>query len=237
MSLEMTKEKIIKNNEQISALLCENEKLLRGEGLDLPNENFVVGDWYKIKIPSGYIRNTTYFYEKYHLDNIVKKWQVRANIAYSFQLSDFYNYLFNRFNIWGSVVIIFYKNAIINLVSIFEALILECANNICECPSECQKVAACKVHFSKEARNNSYAALARMNALGILSYSEEKMARIKEIIELRNRVHIRLAEKSEFNSADFCLDLHNEVINLIQELSEDIYNNGVRLYSYCNQEE
>lgn len=233
----MTKEKIIKNNEQISALLCENEKLLRGEGLDLPNENFVVGDWYKIKIPSGYIRNTTYFYEKYHLDNIVKKWQVRANIAYSFQLSDFYNYLFNRFNIWGSVVIIFYKNAIINLVSIFEALILECANNICECPSECQKVAACKVHFSKEARNNSYAALARMNALGILSYSEEKMARIKEIIELRNRVHIRLAEKSEFNSADFCLDLHNEVINLIQELSEDIYNNGVRLYSYCNQEE
>lgn len=236
MSLETTKEKIIKNNERISELLRENEELLRKEGFELPNENFVVGDWYKIKIPSGYIRNTTYFYEKYHLDSIVKEWQVRANIAYSFQLSDFYNYLFNRFNIWGSVVIIFYKNAIINLVSIFEALILECANNICECPSECQRVTACKLHFSKEARNNSYMALARMNALGIISYSEEKMARIKEIIGLRNRVHIRLAEKSEFSSADFCLELHDEVIALIQELSEAIYNNGVKFYSYCNQE-
>ena len=215
----------------------ENEDLLRGEGFDLPNENFVVGDWYKIKIPSGYIRNTTYFYEKYHLDDIVKKWQVKANISYSFQLSDFYNYLFNRFNLWGSVVIIFYKNAIINLVSIFEALILECANNICECPGECQKVAACEVHFSKGARNNSYAALVRMNDLGIISYNQEKMMRIKEIIELRNRVHIRLAEQSEFNSADFCLDLHNEVLTLIQELSEDIYKNGVKLYSCCNQEE
>ena len=135
-----------------------------------------------------------------------------------------------------SVVIIFYKNAIINLVSILEALVLECANNICECPSECQRVTACKVHFSKEARNNSYMALARMNALGIISYSEEKMARVKEIIGLRNRVHIRLAEKSEFSSADFCLKLHNEVIALIQELSEAIYNNGVKFYSYCNQE-
>ena len=235
MSLETTKEKIIKNNERISELLRENEELLRREGLEPPNENFVVGDWYKIKIPSGYIRNTTYFYEKYHLDSIVKEWQVRANIAYSFQLSDFYNYLFNRFNIWGSVVVIFYKNAIINLVAIFEALIFECANNICECPSECQRVAACKVHFSKAQRNNSYEALTRMNELGILSYGEEKMARIKEIITLRNRVHIRLAEKSEFSSEDFCLNLHNEVITLIQELSEAIYNNGIKFYSRCNQ--
>ena len=145
MSLETTKDKIIKNNEQISELLRKNEELLREDGFDLPNENFVVGDWYKIKIPSGYIRNTTYFYEKYHLDSIVKEWQVKANIAYSFQLSDFYNYLFNRFNIWGSVVIIFYKNAIINLVSIFEALVLECANNICERPSECKKVNDCRL--------------------------------------------------------------------------------------------
>ena len=236
MSLDLIKEKIIKNNEQISELLRQNEELLREEGLDLPNENFVVGDWYKIKIPSGYIRNTAYFYEKYHLDAIVKRWQVKANIAYAFQLSDFYNYLFNRFHIWGSVEIIFYKNSIINLVSIFEALILECANNICENPSECNKVKNCGVHFTKEERNNSYKALMRINELGILFYTEEKMARIKEIIELRNRVHIRLAEKSEFNSADFCLDLHNEVIGLIQELSENIYNNGVKFYSCCNQD-
>ena len=80
-------------------------------------------------------------------------------------------------------------------------------------------------------------ALTRMNALGIVSYSEEKMARIKEIIALRNRVHIRLAEKSEFSRADFCLELYNEVMELIQELSEDIYNNGVKLYSYCNRKD
>ena len=72
-----------------------------------------------------------------------------------------------------------------------------------------------------------------MRDLGIVNYTEEKMERIKEIIGLRNRVHIRLAENSEFNSADFCVNLHEEVFTLIRELSEDIYNNGVKMYYRC----
>ena len=231
MSLETAKAKIIENNEKISALLRENEELLRAEGFDLPNENFDVSAWGKIKIPSGYIRVTTYFYNKYHLNEIVKTWQVRDNIAYSFQVSDFYNYLINRFNIWGSVETMFYKNAIINLVSIFEAFVFECANNICECPSACGKVQKCKYHFSNSQRNNSFAALCRMKELGIVDYSEEKMERIKEIIDLRNRVHIRLAKNNEFNSSDFCLELYNEVIELVQDVSRNIFEKGVKLYA------
>lgn len=228
MDLEEAKEKIIENNEKISELLRQNEELLREVG-----GNLDINEWHRIKIPNGYIHNTTYFYEKYHLEEIVKTWQVQANIAYSFQLSDFYNYLFNRFNIWGSVIIMFYKNAIINLVSIFEALLFECANNICVCPKECGKVKECKKHFSGEQRNNSLRALSRLRDLGIVDYTEEKMERIKEIIGLRNRIHIRLAENSEFNSADFCVSLHDEVFALIQDLSEDIYKNGVKMYYNC----
>lgn len=231
MSLEETKEKIIKNNEKISGLLKQNEDLLRAEGFDLPNENLSMDGLQKIKIPSQYIRTKDYFYEKYHLNIIVSTWDVRNNIAYSFQVSDLYNYLINRFNIWGSVETMLYKNAIINLVAIFEAFISECAHNICMCPSQCGKTNKCKVHFSKDQRGKTYDGLIKMRKLGIVNYSDEEMSRIKEIIDLRNRIHIRLAENNEFNSSDFCLALYNEVIGLLKEISEAIYTNGVKLYA------
>ena len=231
MSLEKAKAKIIENNEKISTLLRENEDLLRAEGFDLPNDNLNMDGLQKIKIPSQYIRTKEYFYEKYHLYIIVSAWDVRNNIAYSFQVSDLYNYLINRFNIWGSVETMLYKNAIINFVSIFEAFVFECANNICMCPSQCGKTNKCKRHFSNTQRNNSYKALCRMRELHIVDYDEAKMERIKEIIELRNRIHIRLAENNEFNSSDFCLAVYNEVIGLLKQISEDIYTNGVKLYA------
>ena len=42
--------------------------------------NLDINEWYRIKIPNGYIHNTTYFYEKYYLEEIVKTWQVQANM-------------------------------------------------------------------------------------------------------------------------------------------------------------
>ena len=231
MSLETAKAKIIENNEKISALLKANEDLLRAEGFDLPNDNVNMDGFQKIKIPSQYIRTKEYFYEKYHLYVIVSTWDVRNNIAYSFQMSDLYNYLMNRFNIWGSVETMLYKNAIINLISILEAFISECANNICCCPSECGKLQKCKLHFSNNQRNRTYDGLIKMKKLGVVDYDDSQMDRIKEIIDLRNRVHIRLAENNEFNSSDFCLALYNEVIGLLKQISEAIYKNGVKLYA------
>lgn len=233
MISEETKRKLLVNNKKISNLLKENENLLVSEGYRPPINNYVLDKDEKIKFPSGYIRVNESFQSKYHLNEIITKRSTVKNIAYSLQLSDFYNYIFNRFYIWGSVETMFYKSAIITLVSIFEALIFECANNICT-PCNCQLISTCTKHFSKKQRNNSYEALKKLNELKITDFDNLEMQRINQIIDFRNRIHIRLATENEFNSSEFSLSLYNEVILLLQRLSQQIYQNGISMYDKCN---
>ena len=128
----------------------------------------------------------------------------------------------------------FFKSAVINLISVFEAITLECANRICYYSKECKRKNNCSYSFNKAQRNNAFDSLHRMNELGITSFSIEEMTRIKELIDLRNRVHIRLACEKEFKSGEYNLALYNEVIRLLQKLDEQIIANGVSLYGYCH---
>lgn len=233
ISLE-DKEKLIENNSRISELLKENEEILKKSGYTPPTKNFALGnDDDKIKLPTGYIRTRNIFYNKYHLREIVKRVTCQRNISYALQLSDFHNYIINRFSMWGSVKTMFYKNAVINLVSIFEALVLECVNNICCDPSDCGENNICINKFNKKERNSAFDALKRMNQLNITTFTETELQRIKTIIDYRNRVHIRLATENEFKSDDFSLRLYNEIIEFLKRICEDIYNNGVPLYKKC----
>lgn len=225
---------LIENNNKISELLKENEKLIVGEGYNPPINNYALEKDKRISFPSGYIRVNESFKKKYHLNEIVADQSTVKNISYSLQLSDFYNYIINRFYVWGSIETMLFKSAIINLVSIIEALIFECANNICS-PSNCKNVKSCILHFSKNQRSNSYEALMKINELKITDFSDLEMNRIGEIINLRNRIHIRLATENEFNSSDFSLQLYNEVIGLLQRISTSIYQNGIVLYNSCNK--
>ena len=78
----------------------------------------------------GYIRRSGEFWRLYHLNEIVSNRNTKNNISYALQLSDYYNFVLNRFYIWGSIETMFYKNAFVNIISIVEALILESANQI-----------------------------------------------------------------------------------------------------------
>lgn len=107
------------------------------------------------------------------------------------------------------------------------------ADNICS-PSNCQSISVCEKHFSRTQRDNSFKALKKINELHITDFDNREMSRILEIIKFRNRVHIRVAPENEFISSDFSLSLYNEVIRLLQRLSESIYENGVPLYGKCD---
>ena len=229
-----TKEKIKENNKKITELLLENENLLRSEGLNVPEENFAFDDENKIKIPRGYIRKKEYLLNKYHLSTIASNWVVRSNIGYALQLSDLHNFLINRFYFWGPVATVMYKSAIVNLIAIFEAMVLECANQICCDPKDCSKNRRCKKSFNQNQRSSSYAAIKRINDLGITSFSSEELSRIKELINLRNRVHIRLVGEKEISDRYFNLKLYNEVIILLQRTSEELYNNATSFYHKCD---
>ncbi len=234
--LEMdVQETIAKNNKQISELLQENETLLKKAGYDPPVRNIALSQDELIQFPNGYIRTTGTFSEKYHLRSICPLLHSRQNITYALEVSDLMNYIVNRVNIWGPVKTIFYKLAIVNLVSVMEAIILEAANNICKHAGQCKKIRKCKKHFTRDERGNARRALEKLVLINVLDFDEEKMKRTLEIIEFRNRIHIRLTPGSELRLDDFNMKLYNEVVLLLQDIDEQIYQKGVPLYG-CQED-
>lgn len=63
------------------------------------------------------------------------------------------------------------------------------------------------------------------------NYDAEKLARVQEIINMRNRIHIRLTQGNEMNLDDFTLELHNEVVSLLQDIDQQIYEKAIPHYS------
>src|SRR5699024_9042887 len=116
------------------------------------------------------------------------------------------------------------------LVSVIEAIVLEAANNICNHTCCCSKVKTCKKHFSKEQRNNARKALEKLVAMKVIDFDDDKLSRLQEIIDLRNRIHIRLTTGNELKLADFNLKLYNEVIAFLQIIDDQVYQNAVPIY-------
>ena len=98
-------EEYYSNIEKISSLLSRNEELIREEGYNPPLDNFTIEKENRIKMPQRYIRTSKEFWIQYHLNEIVDNRNTKNNISYALQLSDYYNYLVNRFYIWGSIEI------------------------------------------------------------------------------------------------------------------------------------
>lgn len=227
-------ERIIENNRKISELLVENENLLRQLGLNPPVDNIALEPKKRIQFPWGYIRRVEDFKSKYHLNVIFPTKATRHNVTYALQVSDLMNYIANRINIWGSVEVIFYKLAIVNVVSIMEAIILEAGNNICRCSNSCNKNDSCCLHFTKSQRGYVKNALDRLVELNVLRLSQQEVNHIKSVIDLRNRVHIRLTNGSELAEADFSCETYNDAMSWLKTVNEQIYQYAVPLYG-CNQ--
>lgn len=148
----MDKEKetqIIENNKSISELLSSNENIIIKEGYKPPVSNYSVDRDDRIKIPAGYIRTAQQFVTAYHLTELVLDNSTRKNIAYALQLSDYYNYLVNRFYVWGSVETMFYKQMFVNIISVIEALITESTNRLNIYCKNCKRIDKCKKNINK----------------------------------------------------------------------------------------
>lgn len=234
MLKEETRRKLIANNQKITELLQENEQLLKEAGYRPPKENYAVDYGDRIHMPKGYVRTSRHFFKKYHLGNIVKEYNMRNNISYNLQLSDYYNLLLNRFYIWGSVRTMLYKQDIINLVSIFEALITEATENIFQCCEDCKRINKCKKRLNKHEQGSMKTSIPKLCEMGILDFNEKEVERIKEIYELRNRVHIRLTSKNEFLDNSFCQETHNELIGLLIRATERLNVYAVSQYGKCD---
>ena len=225
--------KLIENNRKISKLFAENEKILRDIGYQPPVQNYSTKNKDRISIPSGYIRTSATFWQEYHLNEIVNARNTKNNISYALQLSDFYNFLINRFNIWGSIEIMLYKQAFVNIVSIIEALILECANNINAFCKKCSMQGKCGNNIGKYDRENMKKAVEKLRRIGIIRITNEEQAEILDLYDLRNKVHIRLNVQNEFLDNKYNNELYNKAIVILKKVDEQIWKNGVPRYSSC----
>lgn len=224
---------IKKNNKDVSELLSVNEHLLEEAGYNPPVNNYVFEIDDKIKIPTGYVRTVNKFTIDYKLNDLILENTTRKNIAYALQLSDYYNYIVNRFNIWGPVETMFYKQMFVNVISVIEALILESSNRINGVCKECDKSPRCSNVINKSSRANMKDALKRLHELGIVTLSSEETDRLIELYDLRNKIHIRLNEQNEFLSDVFNIELYNESIIFLKKMDEMLYENAIPLFDDC----
>lgn len=116
-------EETIQKMKSITASLSDLELLLSNNGYKCPEKQLHIERNNKITLPFGYIRKADQFRIDYNLFKLIDDRTVINNIAYSLQMSDFYNYVLNRFNIFLSIDQYFTKYAITNIFSSFEALL------------------------------------------------------------------------------------------------------------------
>ena len=225
--------KYIENNKKISELLNENEQILIIEGYNPPINNISVKMEERIKFPPGYIRTADEFIQSYCLNDLVKDKHIRKNIAYALQLSDYYNFILNRFNVWGSIEVMLYKQAFINIISIMEALILESVSRINDNCKQCKKIDKCENNINKFDRGNMKYAVEKLYGIGILKISENEKKRMIELYDLRNKIHIRLNEINEFMDDKFNNDLYNEGIKLLKKTDSVLVENAIQYYDKC----
>ena len=231
--MEEYESKIISNNRKISTLLKENEDLLKAAGFPPPASDWQIPkEGAKIHFPEGYIRPNQYYIKKYKLNDIVCVKSVRKNIAYSFQLADYYSYFINRFHILGSVSIMFYKHDIINLVSIMEALATSATTRISvNCPKQLKKSLASGLYPNKRQQIYLKSAIDWAKSNNITHLTNQQIHELDSLYELRNHVHILKDAPYKYGSKDFNKSNHDMAANLVEQLADDISAHWVQYYS------
>lgn len=230
--MEEFESKIISNNKKISDLLEENERLLREAGYFPPGSDWKIPkEGKKIHFPKGYVRPNDYFIKKYKLNTIVCNQAERKNIAYSFQLADYYGYFISRFHIWGSISIMFYKHDIINLVAIIEALATSATTSIANNRKRLFRNGRfSNLYPDKSAQNYLKPALEWAKSSNITHLTGQQICNLYNLYKLRNHVHISNDESYDTGTNVFNQANHDMAEELVEQVADDINAHWVQYY-------
>lgn len=195
--------------------------------LDTPRENINRDDFSLANIPDNYIRTGEYYRINYNLSNLLNNKTQIDNIAYSLQLSDFFNYIINRLNIYGVIKNLFIKSAIINIFSIEEGLLyssLMSLNSYCWFDEKvCNLNSNCKYYV--KARNQLTFNSLMQTFQDKIGFHHERyreiMFRLKEI---RDNVHLEDVKFNEWaENEKYSLNQYNEAILTLRYLKFQLH--------------
>lgn len=219
---------IIENNKKVSELLAANEKILLASGYDVPKENFAFDpeseQGLRIQVPTGYIRTKSHYMSEYALFKICNGDNSSAsNIAYSLEVSDFYNYIFNRFGIYGAILSMVYKQATINIVSIIEIIIKSYMQTLQQKCKNCPVNNMCKGRITKNSVISIFKKqLDEYKNKKIFDWPDEKYQAIKDFYDYRNHIHISKATENEYKNHLHSRDRYNQAISMMKEIDTDM---------------
>ncbi len=210
---------LIENNKKISELLSANERILEKAGYDLPKDNFafdpVSEQKLRVQIPTGYIRSKDYYLKEYGLMKICGgDLDQASNIAYSLEISDFYNYILNRFGIYGPILVLTYKQATINAVSIIEALVKAHIETLRQRCIRCVNYRRCEARVTKndirsrfQNQMEIYKNLQLLDGLRAEDYDQ-----ICALYEYRNHVHLLKSKDNDLKEDRHSVEQYNRTI-------------------------
>lgn len=214
------------NSEIITNLLKENAKLAKYYNIDFDLVK-------KIRLPGGAIKNTRDTMENNHLYDIVIGEALRSNIAYSFQLLDYFNYIFCSFSFVGPIETMLYKHACIIAVTILEAMIVEAATNVHNYCLKCHKNKDCKNFITNNDKKSMKDAARKLSEMGVASFSKDVKLDLSYFYDDRNHIHISAAPINEHTLGEFDEDTYMELITLLNTVVNGLNSEVVPYYHKC----
>lgn len=219
-----SKTEIVEAFKAASKSINELESII-GKYHAAPRDNIQRDKYAKINIPHNYIRTRYHFVKEYKLRELVTSQVHIDSISYALMQSDLHNYIINRFQIWGIVEKLFLKTAIINLVSIHEALIicsLSTLHQFCIINgTPCKINSKCAV-YSKSIKGLSYAGGIELFEQTIGFGNSSVLVALRSLKDIRNNVHISLLEKGEFYSDEYTIGNYNKAIQCLHFLKSNL---------------
>lgn len=209
----MNKERIQALFDEITNSLANIEWEIRLT-LDTPNENINKEEFRLANIPDNYIRTAEYYRINYRLSQMISDRIRINNIAYSLQLSDFFNYILYRINLFGLIKNLFIKNAIMNIFSIQEGILyssLITLNNYCWFSGRvCNQNSACQ-YYVKSRNQLTFNSLLQTFQDKVGFHHDKYRSIMFKLKEIRDNVHIEDIQYSEWAETErYSIDQYHD---------------------------
>jgi len=190
-----------------------------------PLYNINPSDYRLFNVPNYYIRKREYYVNTFNLASLVSEIKLRDSIAYALMQHDFHNYIIYRVNIYGVVKSLFIKNAIINLVSIIEAMIISALSKLH--PFCLMAGVVCKYNSSCTTYIKSTKSLP---AKPSVEEFEKKIGfrdndiytDTLKVFDIRNNIHLSIIKVHEFATDEYSMANYKRCLEILNYLKDNL---------------
>lgn len=219
MKKEMTAmEMILANNDALTKILRVNGSLYNR--LNEEEYNSLKKDEKKknlINFPTGYISTLDDCEETYHLSEIIREADMARRAAYCIEVGDLYQYMTERFKVFGSVENMVYMQWYTSKMSAIEAMIIMSARHL----------GVSEALLSQDRKETLRNILKNEEYKNLVNLTDEKEEQLHKLFDRRNNIHLIPLDSKE-KSLKFGLKDVEEAETVLKDIAELLNNAMLR---------